>query len=50
MADNIEEKQSFLKKQIMQFEADIHFYEEYKQELLKDIENKQRSDLNFLFS
>ena len=41
MADNIEEKQSFLKKQIMQFEADIHFYEEYKQELLKDIENKQ---------
>lgn len=41
MADNIEEKQRFLKKQIMQFEADIHFYEEYKQELLKDIENKQ---------
>lgn len=41
MADNIEEKLGFLKKQMMQLEADIHFYENYKQELQKEVENKQ---------
>lgn len=41
MTNSTQEKIEFQKKQLLKLETDINFYEEYKQELLKEINNKQ---------